>query len=132
MRKNNWKVILGVIIIILSFIFIVYNGLKGTSLYYLTVSEFTKYKFKFNEEGLRISGKVLKGSIKQGENPLEIRFVIFDKETEDKLDVNYKGIIPDTFKDDSDVLIEGVYKNNIFNATTIFTKCPSKYESKKD
>jgi len=48
--------------------------------------------------------------------------------------VSYAGLIPDTFKDDAEVVVEGVCNPDdpSFNATTLLAKCPSKYESRGD
>ncbi len=40
------------------------------------------------------------------------------------------GIAPDTFKNDSEVVLEGQLKGEIFHADRIIAKCPSKYEPK--
>jgi cytochrome c-type biogenesis protein CcmE len=56
-----------------------------------------------------------------------MQFTIIDGSK--SLPVTYKGTVPDTFKPGIDVLIEGrLDKDGIFRATTILTKCPSKYE----
>ena len=40
------------------------------------------------------------------------------------------GIIPDTFVDEADVVVEGARRpDGVFEATTLLAKCPSKYES---
>ena len=41
----------------------------------------------------------------------------------------YAGIVPDTFRDEADVVLEGeVGSNGLFRAETLLAKCPSKYE----
>ena len=46
------------------------------------------------------------------------------------LAVNYHGIIPDTFVDGADVVVEGALSTDgTFDAHTLLAKCPSKYES---
>ena len=49
------------------------------------------------------------------------------------LPVDYHGIIPDTFVDDADVVVEGsLADGGDFHATTLLAKCPSKYEAAAD
>jgi cytochrome c-type biogenesis protein CcmE len=44
--------------------------------------------------------------------------------------VQYKGIIPDIFKDGVEAVVEGLYTpENVFNANVLLAKCPTKYES---
>jgi cytochrome c-type biogenesis protein CcmE len=41
----------------------------------------------------------------------------------------YTGVTPDTFKEDSEVVVKGrLTPENTFQATEIIAKCPSKYE----
>jgi len=41
----------------------------------------------------------------------------------------YEGITPDTFKNDSEVVLEGTLGPDGFHATGMTAKCPSKYEA---
>ena len=50
----------------------------------------------------------------------------------DTLNVRHKGVAPDTFAEAVSVVVEGKYEDGIFNATQIMTKCPSKYEAKRE
>ena len=43
---------------------------------------------------------------------------------------SYTGIVPDTFKNDSEVVLEGTLGPDGFHATSMTAKCPSKYEAK--
>ena len=42
---------------------------------------------------------------------------------------SYSGIVPDTFKNDSEVVLEGTLGPDGFHATGMTAKCPSKYEA---
>ncbi|MFA8342633.1 MAG: cytochrome c maturation protein CcmE [Rhodothermaceae bacterium] len=44
--------------------------------------------------------------------------------------VVYQGSIPNNFETATSVVVTGKYSNGIFNAATILTKCPSKYEER--
>ena len=45
------------------------------------------------------------------------------------LDVDYRGVVPDSFKPGGEVIVEGKYnKDGKFLATAIMPKCASKYE----
>jgi cytochrome c-type biogenesis protein CcmE len=126
MRKKN-KFIIVSLIIIISLIYLIYTGMKETTVYYLTLSELFSKIDSIKNKGIRVSGKVVKGSIKKV-GDLNIDFIITDGKR--KLPVSYKGIVPDTFKEGIDIVVEGYYNDNIFNANNILVKCPSKYEAK--
>jgi cytochrome c-type biogenesis protein CcmE len=56
-------------------------------------------------------------------------FVMADGDA--KIPVHYEGLVPDTFKDNSQVVVEGNLnpERTSFRAHTLLAKCPSKYES---
>jgi len=40
-----------------------------------------------------------------------------------------QGLVPDTFKADSEVVLTGTLQDNGFHATEMTAKCPSKYDA---
>lgn len=100
----------------------------GGFAYYVTVSEFTG---KGQPKGhFRVNGKVAPGSIDRAPGGRRVTFTIRDKDGTATLPVDFTGIIPDTFVDDADVVVEGNRRQDgVFEATTLLAKCPSKYES---
>ncbi len=69
----------------------------------------------------------MKGSLASSSSPY--RFKITD--SKESLSVVYNGSLPASFRDDTDIIAEGVYqKNGEFKAKSILVKCPSKYQAK--
>lgn len=62
-----------------------------------------------------------------------LRFRLRDKNGTATVPVVYKGLVPDAFKPDADIVVDGRYANGVFTAIpgTMITKCPSKYTPKK-
>ena len=50
------------------------------------------------------------------------------KEGKIDINVNFIGVRPDLFKDNAEVIVTGVYKDGIFHADNLQTKCASRYE----
>ena len=67
------------------------------------------------------------GSIGRKKDSLEWRFDI--QRNGQTLRAYYTGIVPDTFKDDSEVVLTGRLTPEGFKATEMTAKCPSKYEA---
>ncbi|MDR3176949.1 MAG: cytochrome c maturation protein CcmE [Desulfovibrio sp.] len=60
---------------------------------------------------------------------LGAHFLLVDKDNADlKLWVDYRGALPDTFQEGAEVIVEGSLRPAAFNAISLITKCPSKYE----
>ncbi|MFL3051938.1 MAG: cytochrome c maturation protein CcmE [Candidatus Neomarinimicrobiota bacterium] len=75
----------------------------------------------------KLGGIVKKGSIQISKsNQLDCVFVL--KEGSAELAVNYSKTRPDLFKDGAEVIVTGEYRNGIFIADELQTKCASRYE----
>jgi cytochrome c-type biogenesis protein CcmE len=99
----------------------------GGYVYYLTVSEFLA-RGDQETRGYRVNGKVLSGTIERLPTGQDVHFRMHDGAQ--SLDVTFHGIIPDTFVDDAEVVVEGRRQSDgVFVAHTLLAKCPSKYES---
>ena len=127
LRKRTF--IIGGIVIILAIAYLGYVGFKSSAVYYYTVGEVSDMKDDLNDKSFRINGYVAANSITQNTEEQSLEFVIVDLDESENLPVIYQGIVPDTFKEDMEVVIEGkLNSNGIFQANSILTKCPSKYE----
>jgi len=127
MLRGRIKFIIAIAVIVVTLSYLVYGGVKEAKVYYLTVGELKERVPSVYTDKVRVSGTVVPGSIKKDlDGGLE--FKITDGER--TLDVHYKGIIPDIFKDEVEAVVEGVYTpENVFQANVLLAKCPTKYES---
>ena len=114
-------------------------GLSG--LMYTTLSEGTEYYKHVDEvmanptawEGKRMSlhGYVVDKSIFAKPDTLEYRFQI--QSNGKVIAARYTGVMPDTFKDGSEVVLKGQLGPHGFDVSPngVMAKCPSKYEASK-
>lgn len=73
---------------------------------------------------IRVGGIIQKESIQRGEN-LKIQFIISDfKET---ITVNYRGILPDLFREGQGVVAQGILQDGQFIADEILAKHDENY-----
>lgn len=125
MKKNQTKFLVGGIVIVGAVAYLMYMGIKETSVYYLTVSESQKMA---GGKDFRMEGTVVPGSIKVAPDSLGAEFSITDQAK--SVAISYRGTMPDMFKDDIKVVVQGkLDQNGIFHAHTLLTSCPSKYEA---
>ena len=125
----NKKVIISSLIITVVVVCLFWSGMKDSSTYFLTVSEFSEQQGQLLNKGVRVNGDVVPNSIQWNAQELILDFKISDGQHE--LSVRYNGVAPDTFKDNISVVVEGKFDGKIFQAIQIMTKCPSKYEAEK-
>ncbi|NOT55699.1 MAG: cytochrome c maturation protein CcmE [Deltaproteobacteria bacterium] len=119
--------------------YLMYTGIRETSLYYLTIEEFLPKRADFSNEGVRVAGRVQAGTINWDPKDLRLSFSLGSfKEGETPAAgsgvlVRYQGILPDMFAEGRDVIVEGRYHpTDVLEAKTIMTSCPSKYEPATD
>jgi cytochrome c-type biogenesis protein CcmE len=112
--------------------YLIFSGLTQDSVYFLNVSEALALE-PGQVHQARLFGKVSPEGLIIDEGKLGASFDLIDKMDSSKtLRVEYKGALPDTFKEDVEVIVEGSFAQDtgIFKARSLVTKCPSKYEEK--
>ena len=120
--------------------YLMYTGVRQSAVYYLTIGEFLAKKETLANEGIRVAGRVTKGSVTKKMTPAgeELNFRLGDFKTDGdggaevgSVAVYFVGVTPDMFKAEggSDVIVEGKYRNGVVHAQSVLTSCPSKYEA---
>jgi len=127
-KKAKIPIAVGAILIAMGYL--MYSGISDTGVYYRTVSEVLDQASIFDGQSLRISGEVVDGTIQYDQENLVLSFSVRDTENDRvTMRASYQGVMPDAFKEDVEVILEGSYSqyDNLFNATILLAKCPSKY-----
>lgn len=130
MRGKDWRTIAAVTAVVLAVGYLVVSGLSKSGVYYWTVSEVIAGEAGSGNESVRISGDVVGGTINFNQQDILLTFAVRDSEDPGKIiNAAYSGVMPDAFKEDIEVILEGVYDRgkNLFNASVLLAKCPSKY-----
>jgi cytochrome c-type biogenesis protein CcmE len=114
--------------------YLVWTGVSDTMVYYLTPAELIAKVADdptFTEIGVKVSGKVIPGTYEKIPGELLHRFQVRDLADESvTFLVEYRDALPDTFTDDVEVVLEGrMDAAGAFQATTVLTKCGSRYEA---
>lgn len=107
------------------------SSIKETGVYYLTPGELASKvssDSSFVGTGVKVGARVVPGSIVRAASGREVAFRMTDGAQ--TYPVVYRGIIPDTFSDSADVVVEGrLNADGTFRATTLLAKCASRYEN---
>ena len=114
--------------------YLMFSGMNDTMVYYYTVPETLAKAEQVKGRGIRVSGYVFPGSITREPGRSRVQFLVCDDRRSQQIPVVYEGIIPDTFKDEAEVVVEGVYSSgeDLFRASVLLAKCPSKYEATRE
>ncbi len=131
---KNGRFYVGLAGVALVVTYLVWTGISDSMVYYLTPTELMAKVADdptFHEVGVKVSGRVVQGTYHQGDEDLTHLFTVHDIEHADvTFPVVYKGILPDTFTDEIEVVLEGRFgEDQVFQANTLLTKCGSRYEA---
>lgn len=110
------------------------TGMKDSMVYYYTPDELAarvETDPSTHEVGVKVGGRVVPGTVQFDQTTLDLRFQVVDIASgKTQFPVHYTGPLPDTFQEGRDVVIEGQYTSaGTFEATTVLTKCGSRYEA---
>lgn len=126
-KRIKYKPIVISAVILTVIVYLIYTGLRDTMVFYLTVSEVMAKPLEELTDTQKVGGIVTAGSVKWDPRTLKLSFKLEDQKA--NLIVNYSGVVPDSFKPGTEVIVEGTYRGDgSFWATTIMPKCASKYE----
>jgi cytochrome c-type biogenesis protein CcmE len=123
---KNKKFIIGAILVLAAIGFLSVRAFAGSATYYYDVADFAKKGVSLEGKAAKVRGFVEEGSVVRQGTALDFRLA--DENRSIKVAVVYQGVVPDTFKEGSEVVCEGALnQDGAFRATVLMPKCPSKY-----
>ena len=133
MRKHG-RFMVGLVGVALVVSYLIWTGVSETMVYYLTPTELmakVSLDPSFREVGVKVSGRVVPGTYRNARGELLHTFLVRDLEDESvTFPVEYRDALPDTFTDEVEVVVQGRLRaDGVFEATTLLTKCGSRYEA---
>jgi cytochrome c-type biogenesis protein CcmE len=119
------------VVLVLAFAGLLWSTLREGTEYYKHVDEVMASRQDWEGKRLQLHGFVVAGSILRKPDSLEYKFKVQNKGQ--VVDAWYTGIVPDTFKDDAEVVLKGRLSADGFRTEPngVMAKCPSKYEAAK-
>jgi cytochrome c-type biogenesis protein CcmE len=131
MKSKSAKIGATVVVITLALAGLMYSTLSEGTEYYKHVDEVMAEPAAWQGKPLQLHGFVVDKSIERRPDTLEYRFKIESKGK--VVQAHYTGIVPDTFKHGSEVVVKGTLGPDGFSVAPngVMAKCPSKYEPAK-
>lgn len=122
------RFLVGATLIALSVSYLVWAGIRSTSVYYFEMEEFLATENQHVGEDLRVKGWVKAGTMNWDPRTNALRFDLARQDGSGPVPVAYDGILPDMFAEGREVVVEGRFQEDGLAARQIMTSCPSKYE----
>ena len=132
--KARTKFLVGGLLVLSASGYLMASSIKDTGTYYLTPRELAdkvRQDPSFVDAGLKMGARVMPGTIQRDPGGRQVAFQVSDGAQ--TYPVVYRGLIPDTFTENVDVVVEGrLGRDGTFHATTLLAKCASRYENAPD
>ncbi len=125
-RKVRWGFVIAGLAIAAAVIYLVVANTGTSAEYYMTIHELQTCS-SCSGQTVRVAGFVSQAGVTQLDGAQAIKFDITDNTL--AMPVVYKGVVPDTVRAGTQVVVEGHYTRGVFQATTLLAKCPSKFQS---
>ena len=123
-RFQRLLIIILSLIFFITAIFLILLNSKKNLVFFYTPSELLSSDIKLNDT-VRIGGYVQKNSLNI-DSDNKYNFIITDNEK--TINVNYDGLLPNLFREEQGVVIEGkLEKNDYIIASTVFAKHDENY-----
>ncbi len=142
MTHRYIKIVATSVVLVLAFAGLLWSTLRDGAEYFKNVDEVMADRPAWEGKPLQLHGYVIPGSILRGRdsagNPtLDWKFRIQNSPARSNqspahiVDASYTGIVPDTFKDEAEVVLRGELGPDGFRTVPngVVAKCPSKYEA---
>ena len=128
MRQRAIKIGLTSVVLVAAFSGLLYSTLSEGTEYYKHVDEVMADPKAWYGKRLQLHGFVVEDSILRKRDSLDYRFEISNNGA--AVPARYLGVVPDTFKSGSEVVLKGRLGPDWFtvDANGVMAKCPSKYE----
>jgi cytochrome c-type biogenesis protein CcmE len=135
--KKQSRFVAGALVLVGVVGYLAVTGARDSMTYYYTPDEFAA---KLTADptvaavGARVGGRVVPGSVHYDARTLDLRFTLVDIASgRTTYPVHHNGPVPDTFQEGRDVVVEGkLGADGTFQATTVLTKCGSRYEAAEE
>jgi cytochrome c-type biogenesis protein CcmE len=131
MKAKSIKIAATAVVLVAAFSGLMYTSLSEGTEYYKMVDEVMTDRDAWVGKRLQLHGYVVENSIMRKPDTLEYRFQV--QNNGQVIRASYTGVIPDTFKDGSEVVLKGQLGPDGFAVAPngVMAKCPSKYEASK-
>jgi cytochrome c-type biogenesis protein CcmE len=126
-------------VLVLAFAGLLWTTLQDGTEYYKNLDEVMVNQEEWHGKQLQLHGYIVPGSIYRKRDSLDYKFKVQNSPARSSqaagdhiVEASYTGIVPDTFKDEAEVVLKGKLTPTGFHTDPngVTAKCPSKYEAK--
>jgi cytochrome c-type biogenesis protein CcmE len=122
-RRVLW--LFAILIVVAGFGFSLFKVFNDNLVFFYTPSQILNGDTPKGQKSYRLGGMVVVGSVKREPDSLAVRFDVSDKGK--TVPVEFKGILPDLFKEGTGVVADGSWNGQVFTASEVLAKHDENY-----
>ncbi len=110
--------------------FLIYQALTSSLVYFILPSEYAQDPAQYQERRIRLGGIVETGTVAFNQEQLRLSFNVTD--SLQTYQVEHYGAPPDLFRENTGVVIEGSFRDELFVSDNLLVKHSEVYEAPED
>lgn len=127
-RKGRAVLVLGTVLVLGGFGYLIWGGLGNNLVYFLTPTELMARGDAAYDAPVRLGGQVVPGSIEWNPDELDLRFRLSDGAAH--VAVRSTGAPPAMFRDTMGVVVEGTLdRSGVFHSTNLMVRHSNEYRA---
>jgi cytochrome c-type biogenesis protein CcmE len=107
--------------------FMIWQAIQSSLVYFVLPSEYAVRAETYEDRRIRLGGIVEAGSVAFDDAGLQLVFRVTD--TIDSYQVHHKGAPPELFEENQGVVVEGTFRNGVFESDTLLVKHSEVYQA---
>jgi cytochrome c-type biogenesis protein CcmE len=131
-RKSRMPLILGALVIVAAFGYLLYGGISKNLTWDMTPNQLLAQGVKAYDRPIRLGGQVVPGSIVKDPDNAGLAFRVRDVTAGPEISVHSRGLPTAMFREGIGVVVEGKYTRDngtpVFHATTLMVKHSNEYK----
>ena len=129
-RRPRLGIIIGTIVVLSGFGYLLAGGIGEGLVYYLTPNELLAQRAAVRGKALRLAGQIAPGSVRWDAQAVDLRFAMVDTAGAGRIDVHATRVPPPMFREGMGVVVEGrLTQAGIFEATNLMVKHSNEYRA---
>jgi cytochrome c-type biogenesis protein CcmE len=128
-KKRPIGFIIGAIVVLAGFTYLLTGGISSNIVYFLTPGELLAKGASAYDAPVRLGGQVVPGTVRWDADALDLRFTVQD-EAGRQVDVHSKAAPPQMFREGMGVIVEGRYtRAGVFESDNLMVKHSNEYRA---
>lgn len=122
-RRVLW--LMAILCVVVAFGFSLFKVFSDNMVFFYTPTQILSGETPKGQKSYRLGGMVVVGSVKREPDSLAVRFEVSDQQK--IVPVEFKGILPDLFKEGTGVVADGAWNGQVFTASEVLAKHDENY-----